>query len=224
MILNVRIGVRRYAPETDRGLVDGLWVAAMPPQWPLLPAGVAGLCDGLIAESAAGPVGMAAIDTAGSVPLILVTPGWRRRGIGSKLLAEAADVLRASGARDAGAGGGGSSYIWPGVPRDCPGAVEFFAACGWRYTHDVADLVADLRGYQFPADALVRAAEAGCSITEADTADTDAVLRFERATFPSWTRWFADGNEGILIARTCCSRARARTVCSRRCSGRPAGP
>jgi hypothetical protein len=46
----------------------------MPPSWPLLPAGIAMLAGGLVAETRTGPVGLAAADRAGSVPLILVHP------------------------------------------------------------------------------------------------------------------------------------------------------
>lgn len=59
------------------------------------------------------------------------------------------------------AGSGGDCYIWPGVPRDLPAAVAFFTARGWRRSHDTLDLVADLAGYQLPADVAERAASAG---------------------------------------------------------------
>jgi beta-N-acetylhexosaminidase len=144
-------------------------------------------------------VGFAAVDRAGSIPLILVQPRMQRRGVGTRLLAEAADVLRASAVTRAHAASGGSSYIWPGVPRDIPGAVAFFAARGWQHSHDVVDMIADLGSYQ-PPD-LQRPAQLQISFSRASPADTDAVLAFENANFPSWARWFQATEEHILTAR-----------------------
>ncbi len=62
----VRWRIRPYVRAADRQWVEDLWVAAMPPSWPLLPAGIAILADGLVAEAGTGPVGLAAIDRAGS--------------------------------------------------------------------------------------------------------------------------------------------------------------
>jgi beta-N-acetylhexosaminidase len=196
----VRWLIRPYARAADRQWVEDLWVAAMPPSWPLLPAGVAMLPDGLVAEAGTGPVGLAAIDRAGSVPLILVHPAWQGRGVGTGLLAAAVAALRAAGHAKVWAGSGGESYIWPGVPQDLPGAIAFFTARGWRHSDDTLDLVADLAGYRPPAEAARRAAGAAVSLALAGEGDLPAVMTFETATFPDWAQWFGAG-EGILVAR-----------------------
>jgi hypothetical protein len=49
----VRWQIRPFAPAADRGWVERLWQVAMPPSWPVLPAGVGLLDAGLVAE--AGP-------------------------------------------------------------------------------------------------------------------------------------------------------------------------
>jgi beta-N-acetylhexosaminidase len=197
----VRWRIRPYAPTADREWAHGLWAAAMPSWWPVLPAGIAMIADGLVAEAGAGPVGLAAVDLAGSVPLILVHPGWQGRGIGTGLLAAALDLLRAGGAREVTAGNGGSGYIWPGVPSDLPAAVAFFTARGWSHSHDTLDLVADLAAYRPPAAAAARAASAGVSLALASGGERAEVVAFEAATFPQWVRWFAAGQEDALIAR-----------------------
>jgi GNAT superfamily N-acetyltransferase len=197
----VRWRIRPFVPVADREWVQRLWVAAMPPSWPLLPAGIAMLADGLVAETGTGPVGLAAADRAGSVPLILVHPACQGRGIGTGLLAAAVDALRAGGAAKVWAGNGGDRYIWPGVPRDLPGAMAFFIARGWRHSYDTLDLVADLAGYRPPAAAAARAAAAGVSPALARAGDLAEVMAFEAATFPSWVRWFSARTDGILIAR-----------------------
>ena len=101
------------------------------------------------------------------------------------------------------AGSGGDAYIWPGVPRDLPAAISFFASRGWRHTHDTLDLVADLAGYRPPPGTAGRAARTGVTITLAAGGDLAAVRAFEAAAFPSWARWFAAARpEHVLLART----------------------
>jgi beta-N-acetylhexosaminidase len=200
-IANVRVQIRPYRPGTDCPWVEELWAAAMPPAWPVLRAGIAALSEGLVAETRAGPVGFAAVDRAGSIPLVLVQPRTQRRGVGTQLLAEAAQVLRASGVTRVQSGSGGSSYIWPGVPRDIPGAVAFFDARGWQHSHDVVDMITDLGGYRPPGLARRLPVQPQISLTCASPADADAVLAFERSTFPSWVRWFQTTGQHILTAR-----------------------
>ncbi|HEY7325584.1 MAG TPA: GNAT family N-acetyltransferase [Streptosporangiaceae bacterium] len=200
-IASVLVQIRPYRPAADSPWVEELWAAAMPPAWPVLRTGIAALTGGLVAESSAGPVGFAAVDPAGSIPLILVQPRTQRRGVGTRLLAEAADVLRASHVSLVHAASGGSSYIWPGVPRDLPGAVAFFTARGWQHSHDVVDMIADLGSYQPPALTPEHSARGRISLTRASPADTDAVLAFEKANFPSWVRWFQPTGEHVLTAR-----------------------
>lgn len=197
----MRWRIRPFAQAADREWAEGLWLAAMPAAWPLLPAGLAVLGDGLVAEAGTGPAGLVAVDMAGSIPLILVHPAWQGRGIGTGLMTAALDRLRTGGVSEVTAGSGGDSYIWPGVPRDLPAAVAFFTARGWRHTHDTLDLVADLAGYQLPAGAGEGAARAGVGLTLASKGDLPEVVAFEAATFPEWVRWFSAARAQVLIAR-----------------------
>jgi ribosomal protein S18 acetylase RimI-like enzyme len=127
-IAGVRWRIRPFARAGDRQWAQGLWVAAMPPSWPLLPAGIAVLGEGVVAEAGMGPVGLAGVDMAGSIPLILVHPACQGRGIGTDLLAAALDRLRAGGSGEVTAGSGGRGYLWPGVPRDLPAAAGYIQA------------------------------------------------------------------------------------------------
>ena len=174
----------------------------MPPWWPVLPAGIGLLGEGLVAEAGSVPVGFVAVDLAGSIPLILVDPGFQRRGIASGLLETALGLPWAGGTDRVTAGSGGAANIWPGVPRDLPAAVEFFTARGWQHTHETLDLVADLAWYRPPPGAFELAARAGIQIAQADSAGLQRVHAFEAAIFPSWAGWFsAAGVEEILLAR-----------------------
>ena len=118
-VAGVRWRMRPFA-AADRERVEALWMAAMPPAWPLLMAGVAVLGEGLVAEAGGHLVGFAAVDMAGSIPLILAGPAYQRRGIGAGLLAAAVERVHAGGAVVVTAARGGASCIWPGVPRDPP--------------------------------------------------------------------------------------------------------
>ena len=124
------------------------------------------------------------------------TPGQRPQDESRRLAR-----LHAAGVSVACAGSGGTDYIWPGVPLDLPAAGRFFAARSRQADHDTVDLVADLRDYRPPAGAAERAASTGVTITPAAAGDLAAVLAFEPATFPGWTRWFRAGHRAILLAR-----------------------
>jgi GNAT superfamily N-acetyltransferase len=84
--------------------VGQLWQAAMPPSWPVLPAGIGQLGEGLVAQAGPVPAGFVAFDRAGSIPLILVEPGYQRHGIGTALLEAALLQLRAGSAASVTAG------------------------------------------------------------------------------------------------------------------------
>jgi len=205
MMTGVGWRIRPFAAAADRAWVRLLWQAAMPPSWPVLPAGIGQLGEGLIAQAGHARVGFAALDTAGSVPLILVEPGYQRRGIGAGPLEAAQQQVRAGTASSLTAGSGGAVYIWPGVPVPCdlPAAEIFFASRGWRRTHDTLDLVTDPAGYRLPPGAAERAARTGVTITRAAGDDLAAVRAFEAAAFPSWAPWFAAARpEHVLLART----------------------
>jgi ribosomal protein S18 acetylase RimI-like enzyme len=191
---------RSFSPAADRAAVASLWQAALAPVWPPLPGAIAILTDGVLAVGDGRPAGFAAVDIAGSIPLLLVHPAHQRRGIGTALAGAALRRLHAAGATKATAGSGGTSTIWPGVPLDLPAATRFFAARGWDTRHDTLDLVTDLHGYQPPARAYDGAAQAGVTIRQGTESDAGAVLAFETAFFPRWTRWFQHGDQNALIA------------------------
>jgi ribosomal protein S18 acetylase RimI-like enzyme len=192
--------LRPFDFAADRRSVEALWRAALHSGWPLLPGAIAMLGEGFVAVDGQRPVGLAAVDVAGSIPLVLVAPGHQRRGIGAALLGAALRRLAVAGVREAHAGSGGRDYIWPGVPLDLPAAVRFFAAGGWRADDDSLDLAADLSSYRPPADVYEPVARAGVAIVPAAGSESGAALAFETATFPSWARWFQIGSHRMLIA------------------------
>ncbi|HET9896483.1 MAG TPA: GNAT family N-acetyltransferase [Streptosporangiaceae bacterium] len=192
--------IRAFAPMADREAVERLWAAAMPPAWPVLPAGIGQLRGGLVAETAGGLAGFVAVDMAGSIPLILVAPACQRQQLGTALLTAALAGLRAAGVTDVTAGSGGTFYIWPGVPQDLPGACRFFASRGWQRTHDTLDLVTDLRQYRPPPGAFEKVARDGITIAPPGSAGLADVLAFETAEFPEWSHWFTGSGPASMLA------------------------
>ena len=193
--------IRDLGQVSDRRVLDRLWESALAPTWPLLPAGLSGIRDGLVAEDGGRPIGVVAVDPAGSIPLIVVDSAHQRRGVGTALLNAALERLSALGARTASLGSGGESYIWPGVPDDLPAAVRFFATRGWRLEQAVIDLVADLGDYQAPARVRERIVRAGVTLGVAGEQELAEVLAFEAKHFPSWLRWFERRDSTVLVAR-----------------------
>jgi len=192
---------RPLDPVGDRAVLEGLWIAALDPPWPLLPSGLDAIRTGLVAEEGGQVLGAVATDPAGSLTLLLVDPAHQGRGIGTSLLDGALRQFGSLGVGTVGLGSGGEDYIWPGVPDNLPGAVRFFAARGWRFDDAVIDLVRDLRGYDAPPGVHEGAARTGTTIELAGDQDRASVLAFEAEAFPSWLRWFQRGDSSVLVAR-----------------------
>ena len=209
--------IRPLDPERDRPLLGRLWEAALGSVWPLTPGALDLVKEGLVAEREEGErhresgpgeayraghgVGIVAVDQGGSIPLLVVDPAHQRRGVGTRLLEAGMGRLGQLGATTVALGSGGNDYIWPGVPDDLPGAVEFFRARGWGFDHTVIDLVADLRRYEAPAGVGERAGRAGITIEVMAGPERAEVMAFEAATFPDWVGWFERLDSSALVAR-----------------------
>src|SRR5260221_2116039 len=131
----MRWQIRPFAQAADLQCVERLGLAAMPPAWPLLTAGIAQLSAGLMAEAGSDPVGFAAVDMGGSIPLILVAPAYQRRGVGTILLASALDHMRAGVVTRVTAASRCHCYILSGEPCDLPAQSQFLCTLCWSLTH-----------------------------------------------------------------------------------------
>ncbi len=199
--------LRELDEQADRAAVANLWQAALAPTWPLLPRGLDLFRRGFVAvEPGDRFVGAVAVDPAGSVPALMVAPGWRRQGVATVLLAAAERRLRDLGRAEVRAGSGGGEYIWPGVPEDLPAAAPLLASRGWQLEHRTIDLTRDLVDYRPPSGVYDRARRAAVTITTASAADQDDVVAFEAATFPSWLTAFQRWTSDALVARDAAGR------------------
>jgi GNAT superfamily N-acetyltransferase len=78
--------LRDLDPHGDRAALERLWVAALGGVWPLLPAGLDLVRDGVVAEDGGAPVGVVGVAVGdggqGGVQLLLVDPDAQRQGWG----------------------------------------------------------------------------------------------------------------------------------------------
>jgi len=213
--------IRAYDPARDEDALYALWQATLGGTWPLtrehLQRTTVGSAlyrpgDHLVAVAGGRIVGFcgtqlrpAPPDPRGEIMLLAVAPERQRRGIGSALLAAGVARLREGGAVDVQLGGGAGSYFWPGVPRNLPAAIGFFAARGWTYEYDAADMAQDLRDYTTPPYVWERAARAGVALRVATADDLPALRAFEETHFPRWAAGLCarppqDADEIVLAA------------------------
>ncbi len=211
--------IRAYDPARDEDALYALWQATLGDTWPLtrehlrrtmLGSALYRPGDHLVAVADGRIVGFCgtqlhAAEPRGEIMLLAVAPERQRRGIGSALLAAGMARLRERGAAVVQLGGGAGSYFWPGVPRNLPAAIGFFAARGWEYAYDAADMAQDLRDYATPPYVWERVARAGVTLRVATADDLPALLAFEEARFPHWAAGLRvrppqDADEFVLAA------------------------
>lgn len=143
-------------------------------------------------------------DRAG-IPLVVVHPNRRRLGFASRLLEAGVPRERAAGAREVQAGSGGPSYLWPGIPQDCPGALHFFLNRGFRPEGECHDLIQDVRRYEQRCSV-----PNGVAIGPVHKSEVVEVVAFEGRHFPEWRDHYASilagKREGNVIVARCDGR------------------
>jgi len=158
---------------------EGCWVARRPDRGTVI-----GFCLAKIAREPLGAAGC--LPDRGWISLMAVHPASQRRGIGRALLLQAEGYLRARGRRRALLGGDPNHFV-PGIPL-APGALEFFASCGYRLAGDAYDLRRSLAGYETPAAVgSAIAAHADVKIRPLGTEEAPRLLGFLDEAFPG--RW-----------------------------------
>jgi ribosomal protein S18 acetylase RimI-like enzyme len=174
---------RPLDPSADADKLVALWERSIP-TWPI-PRDrlLSATHSGHVAEHDGRIVGAIATHPEGAVRYLMVDPAMRRRGIGSALHDVAIASLGPLGRTKLLLGWGGRPYIWPGIPRDLPGAQPFFERRGWVMKHISADLAQDLSTYVRPKDAFDRAAAAGV---------TFAICRVKEREHGAWVPFFRE--------------------------------
>lgn len=124
----------------------------------------------------------------GWIDALAVVPGWRRRGVGSALLAWAAAWLAEQGCTTARLGGGLRPFA-PGLPVEL-GSEEFFAARGFRPRDGDAtvwDVAGDLAERTWERSGSAPAPGDQLRVAPAQRGDDRALLAFLQREFPG--RW-----------------------------------
>lgn len=133
--------------------------------------------------------------TRGQLQAVVVHPDRRRLGIGRQIAAALGDRIRAHGVQTVEAGGG-MFYLWPGIPEDLPGALEFATAIGFEPQTTSWDLRGDVEALQIDATTRATLVAANASATPAGQGDREDLLLFLSSEFGGewWheTRWFLD--------------------------------
>jgi len=130
-------------------------------------------------RSCAGP------GNGGSVAVVLVSPDRRRRGLGGAILAGLEDRLCDLGVTEAYVGGNFHSF-WSAIPQDRPGAIEFFAASGYKLGAEAFDLVIPLTGWQSSNNVCPVSRDLGIEIEPLTPELVGNALAFEQREFPDW--------------------------------------
>ncbi len=158
---------------------QGFWVARAPNE-----DNVIGICLAKIAREPLAADGY--LPDRGWISLLAVHPAFQRRGVGRALLRQAERYLRAHQRRRAVLGGDPDHFV-PGIPR-APGALAFFAACGYELAGDAYDLRRPIAGYETPASvAATMAAHPDLEIRPLGTEEASRLLAFLDEVFPG--RW-----------------------------------
>ncbi|MGH2511557.1 MAG: GNAT family N-acetyltransferase, partial [Candidatus Limnocylindrales bacterium] len=133
--------------------------------------------------------------TRGQLQAVVVQPDRRRRGIGRRIAMMLGERIQARGVATVEAGGG-MFYLWPGLPEDLPGALEFGRAIGFELAAPSWDLRGNVSHLRIDERTNASLATAGATVRPATNADRPALLAFLFAEFGGewWheTRWFLD--------------------------------
>jgi ribosomal protein S18 acetylase RimI-like enzyme len=196
------LSIRPYR-AADFDALYTIWQSTLGESWPLtaddlrhMVSGYARYQDGdhFVAEADGQVVGFVATQhngKAGGIPFLIVNPDRQRQGIGRQLNTAAITHLQQQGIEKISLAHGGGDYFWPGVPLNCPDALDFFKACGWSFLYNSYDMTQDLADYQTPVRVMERAARLGIDIRlTASPQEAAAVVAFEQRMFPSWFGYY----------------------------------
>ena len=163
-------------PHFDPG---GCWVARGPKRGPAV-----GMCLAKVAREPIGADGT--LPDRGWVSALVVHPAFQRRGLGTRLLAQAEAYLAGLGRRRV-VLGGDPGHFFPGIPlRD--EALAFFAGAGYQVRGDAYDLHRSIKDYTTPAMVAAAGAEhPEVEIRPLRPGEEGRLLDFMDETFPG--RW-----------------------------------
>lgn len=142
--------------------------------------------DGQLAGVGVGVLWTVPDAVRGSLRLLAVAPGARRRGVGTALLDALADDLRQRGATVLRVAEAAPNYLTPGVDVRYDAAPAFFEAQGFGVLGESVNLGVDLaRDWDTHADEA-RLAQVGVDVRRGRPDDRDAIGVLLDAQWPAW--------------------------------------
>lgn len=140
---------------------------------------VAGWAFGVIRHCPGGPRGV--------VKLLAVAPAFRRRGIGTALLAAVEARLVEAGAAAIRFGESAPNYLVPGVDERCGPLLRLLESRGYSRIGDTVNMSVDLTADAFATDAEEeRLVAAGVAVRRAAAGDAPLLEALVVAHWPSW--------------------------------------
>ena len=160
-------GVRPLDLDGDAAALDALWQMTLGSVWLLELGRLASVATGGLVVDGGNALEAAAVINGSALVALLVAPHRQRSGLGKALLRSTAPTS---------IGSGGDTYLWPGVPTNLPGALQFFDRAGWREAYVAWDYCAHLDRYRPP----VVAATPGMRYLRSSIDRHDDVVDFNR--------------------------------------------
>jgi GNAT superfamily N-acetyltransferase len=146
--------------------------------------------EGRLAGAALGGLRATADGPVGGTRLLVVAPGMRGHGLGTRLMDELEGRLRAAGATELRVGRLAPNYLWPGLdPRDTA-ALCLFERRGYARRGDAVNMSVALADHAWwGADDETRLAAAGWVLRRASPADAEALAAWVREHFGELWVW-----------------------------------
>jgi GNAT superfamily N-acetyltransferase len=117
---------------------------------------------------------------------VVVDPGWRGRGLARSLVHSLLTAAARDGVRQV-AAGGGTGYLWPGVPTDLDRAIGFMQDIGFQLEGTTYDLRGDVGELAGAPEAANRLTQLGLRLANAKVEDRLRITEF--LVSQGWRHW-----------------------------------
>jgi len=216
------VDIETYNPLDHARLVYELWQANMGETAPLAERmfhqytagrlsydegdGIIAICDGKVVGFGMIEVDRLSTDISGwcSITALFVDRGYRRRGIGRAIFAELESRSRELGFSEVQAGGNYHT-LWPAIPLEPPGIVEFFEHCGFKLGPESFDLLIPLIDWETSLRTRQTIKDFDIQIESLTSELVGATLEFEEREFPYWVqgllKLFPADMDNVIIVR-----------------------
>ena len=194
--------LRPYNQEKDAQRAYPLYQDTLGQRWPLQNAQFAqatatGQSVGCLAISAAKTIGICCAGhqgETGQISVLMVDPQHQRQGVGTALLADTLEQMQQRGVKEVHVGSGVGSYIWPGIPKNIPGALGFFQRHGFEVYEDSVDMGLPLTSWRDAPTSIHAKLPSSVKVHSAKAEHTHELIAMVKDNFAQWL----DGYQALL--------------------------